>query len=96
MDQEKRLQDPSQPKQGGVRFYVDSDDGYLVSVPKDKLASWREAQAKGTLSPGLVKYKQQIKDTILKEIYGEKTSRFSFDCNIGWIKSQQSSPFGIA
>lgn len=54
------------------RYLMEAANGQMVWVPADKLEAWEAAQQRGTLSPGILKYKQQIKDRILQEIYGSK------------------------
>ena len=53
-------------------YLMEARNGMLTSVPADKLDEWQKAQNSGQLSPGLSKYKQQIKDRILQDIYGER------------------------
>ena len=54
------------------RYLMDAANGRPVWVPADRMEQWEAAQKRGELSPGLRKYKQQIKDRILQEIYGSK------------------------
>lgn len=54
------------------RYLMEAANGRQVWVPADKLEDWEAAQRRGELSPGVLKYKQQIKDGLLQEIYGSK------------------------
>ncbi len=55
----------------GSRYLVETEDGFLVSVPADRLESWQQAQKEQ--SPALTREEQQLKDKIVSMVYGPKS-----------------------
>ena len=55
-------------QQGKTRYLMETDDGFLVSVPEDKVESWQRADHNAPLN----KAEQRLKDRILDELYGSK------------------------
>lgn len=50
------------------RYLVEAQDGFLVSVPADKLESWKAAQKEAP--HGLTREERQLKDKIVSSVYG--------------------------
>ena len=55
---------------GGFRYQVETEDGWAISVPADKLDDWAKAQAEGPRP--LNKAELRLRDRIVQEIYGSK------------------------
>lgn len=55
-------------QQGKTRYLMETDDGFLVRVPEDKMESWQKADHSAPLTPA----EQRLKDRILDELYGSK------------------------
>lgn len=55
-------------QQGKTRYLMETDDGFLVSVPADKVESWQKADHSAPLTSA----EQRLKDRILDELYGSK------------------------
>lgn len=55
---------------GETRYQMETEDGFLVSVPESKLESWLEAQAESPRP--LNKAEQRLRDRIVQEIYGSR------------------------
>ena len=55
-------------QQGKTRYLMETDGGFLVRVPEDKVESWQKADHSAPLTPA----EQRLKDRILDELYGSK------------------------
>ena len=55
---------------GETRYQMETEDGWMVSVPADKLDDWEAAQ-KSEPRP-LNKAEQRLRDRIVQEIYGSR------------------------
>ena len=66
------LPERPQEQSSEATYLMDAGNGMTVRVPANKAESFQQAQASGQLSPGLLKYGQQIKERILNDIYGEQ------------------------
>ena len=61
-------EDTMEQRKGKTRYLVETEDGFLVSVPEDKMESWQKADHDAPLTPA----EQRLKDRILEELYGSK------------------------
>lgn len=55
---------------GETRYQMETEDGWMVSVPEDKLDDWEKAQAESPRP--LNKAEQRLRDRIVQEIYGSR------------------------
>lgn len=55
---------------GETRYQMETEDGFLVSVPESKLESWLEAQRKPPAP--LSRSEQLLLDRLVSEVYGSK------------------------
>lgn len=53
-----------------TRYQVETEDGWAVDVPADKLDSWLKAQKEGPRP--LNKAEQRLRDRIVQDIFGSK------------------------
>ena len=50
---------------------METEDGFLVRVPESKVESWTRAQKERGSAP-LNRAEQQLKDKLVRQIYGSK------------------------
>ena len=55
-------------QQGKTRYLMETDDGFLVSVPEDKVESWQKADHSAPLTAA----ERQLIDRIVQELYGSR------------------------
>lgn len=64
------LELPGQEQQGKT-YLVETQDGFQVRVPEDKLESWQKAQKERGNAP-LNRAEQQLADKIVQSLYRRK------------------------
>ena len=52
-------------------YLVETEDGYAVRVPADRMESWQKAQEEHGSDP-LTPFEQRLKERLLARVYGQK------------------------
>lgn len=62
-----KKQEHSRRAAAGTTYIVETEDGFQVSVPAEKLEVWQERQREGST---LTSSEQQVRDKIVSMLYG--------------------------
>ena len=62
-----KKQERSRRAAAGTTYIVETEDGFQVSVPAEKLEVWQERQREGST---LTSSEQQVRDKIVSMLYG--------------------------